>query len=63
MGPMTRSLLPIAAALVFPFALLLLVTVIPLIALVILARAAPPGPFRALARFATPPDDRSPPIL
>ncbi len=60
---MTRSLLPIVAALIFPFALLLFVSVVPLVSLVLLARAAPPGPPLLLPLSPRPFAGRSPPFL
>ncbi|HEX2696024.1 MAG TPA: hypothetical protein VHP61_09735 [Acidobacteriota bacterium] len=60
---MTRSLFPIIAALVFPFALLLLVPAFPLITLALLSRAAPPGPVPVLSLSSCPPAGRSPPLF
>jgi hypothetical protein len=63
MGAMTRSLFPIIAALVYPFALLLFVPAFPLIKLALLSRAAPPGAVPVHSLSACPPDGRSPPLF
>jgi hypothetical protein len=60
---MTRSLFPIIAALVYPFALLLFVPAFPLIKLALLSRAAPPGAVPVLSLSSIPSAGRSPPIL
>jgi hypothetical protein len=60
---MMQPLFPILAALIFPFALLLLIKIVPLISLGLLARASPLGPLSLLPLFPRPFAGRGPPFL
>jgi hypothetical protein len=61
---MTQPIFPILAALIFPFALLLLIKIVPFVSLGLLARASPPGGlFRVLSLSLCPSTGRSPPII
>jgi hypothetical protein len=60
---MTQPIFPILAALIFPFALLLLIKIVPFVSLGLLARASPPGLFRELSLSLCPSTGRSPPII